>query len=454
MDYPSYPVACRWASLLLLLSIVAGGPALQPLQAQHPLCDGQRFYDSTFTEPVITKDVKFGENVNYQGDSVDLLLDVYEPKGDTADNRPVILFAHGGSFTSGSKEDASLVPLARHFTKLGYVIVPFNYRLDSESHVVQEVLGGEAPSNVVAAAFLRAVQDGKAAVRYLRKSVAEMGNPYGIDTNYVYFAGGSAGAILALHLAFWEQPSDIYDFSGLTDTSIVQDLGGLAGNSGHPNYSSHIDALMSIAGAINNLDWIRRTDLPMLHMHGTQDQIVPYESGGLWDLPGINVDLKGSKPVHRRARIEGAWSKLDPWYGAGHVPWANGQPGGDEYLDSTQQFADPIVADFTCKDTLPQLPPPDTADTSTHRTAGLPLGAELQLAPNPAGAATRLQFPAGRAATLQVYDTRGRRVYRAELTPSQDQARLRTAAWADGVYLVQLRSAEGRILGLSRLLVR
>jgi acetyl esterase/lipase len=55
---------------------------------------------------------------------------------------------------------------------------------------------------------MRAVQDGRAAVRYFKKNVAVGGNTYKIDLNNIYFAGVSAGGFVALQLAYLDEISE------------------------------------------------------------------------------------------------------------------------------------------------------------------------------------------------------------------------------------------------------
>ncbi|HKK09407.1 MAG TPA: hypothetical protein VJ939_01160, partial [Bacteroidales bacterium] len=52
-----------------------------------------RYLDSLFSAE-IESDILYGNNLNYDGTSEDLFLDVYTPSGDTAAQRPLIVFAH------------------------------------------------------------------------------------------------------------------------------------------------------------------------------------------------------------------------------------------------------------------------------------------------------------------------------------------------------------------------
>ena len=61
--------------------------------------------------------------------NVPLALDIRMPQGDTETSRPLILFAHGGSFVGGSKDGPDVVPLAEDFARMGYVTASVQYRL-------------------------------------------------------------------------------------------------------------------------------------------------------------------------------------------------------------------------------------------------------------------------------------------------------------------------------------
>ena len=58
-------------------------------------------------------------------------MDVYTPDGDSYTERPLIIFAHGGSFWSGNKTNPMMVALCESFMKRGYVAASIQYRLTS-----------------------------------------------------------------------------------------------------------------------------------------------------------------------------------------------------------------------------------------------------------------------------------------------------------------------------------
>lgn len=115
------------------------------------------------------------------------------PENDAAMNRALVVVAHGGFFLSGANDGADVVEICEDLAQMGYVVASISYRLgvddlfDLETSMVEAVWRG--------------VHDSRAAVRYFRKSVAEDGNPYGIDSERILLGGVSAGGFIALHHA-------------------------------------------------------------------------------------------------------------------------------------------------------------------------------------------------------------------------------------------------------------
>ena len=65
-------------------------------------------------------------------------LDVYQPKAAQAALRPVVLFIHGGSWNSGSKNSFLYKAIGRRLAKQGFVGVVISYRLAPQVQVPQQ----------------------------------------------------------------------------------------------------------------------------------------------------------------------------------------------------------------------------------------------------------------------------------------------------------------------------
>jgi poly(3-hydroxybutyrate) depolymerase len=247
-----------------------------------------------------------------------LEMDIYQPAGDTRTDRPVVVFAHGGSFVGGTKQNPYAVELGHYLARRGYVMASIQYRLAPDFYAMID-------SITAIEVVMKALGDGRAAVRYFRESAAN-GNPYGIDPDRIFFGGNSAGAVLAVHAGYLTREDEVSPHM----QALVQANGGINGNSGNAGYSSSVKAIFALAGGINRLDWIEAGDVPALFAHGIDDDVVPYNCdyvfrGFVTWVPVIK--LCGSGPMHDKAQEVGLYSILKPYPGA-HVPWvdANGVP--------------------------------------------------------------------------------------------------------------------------------
>jgi para-nitrobenzyl esterase len=246
-----------WALAGLFAQDTAGG------------CDGIRYIQEPFSE-VSVSTVVFGENFDASGQLQTLQMDIYQPIGDTVAQRPVILWAFGGGFVGGSKED--MEETCREFARRGFVTAAFDYRLYPLFQGIPDSLG-------TMDMIVKAMHDMKAAVRFLRQDAAT-DNLYRIDPERVLVGGVSAGAITALHAAYLDEDDDIPTYF----MDIIEDNGGLEGNSGDATnltYDSDIQFVISLSGALYKKEWIDAAEAPLLSIHGTADEIVPYAHGFL-----------------------------------------------------------------------------------------------------------------------------------------------------------------------------
>ena len=140
---------------LLAIAVITAAGAIK---AQTP-CTSGRYAADTFTSITTNSGIAYGANTTISGSTQILTMDVYQPAGDVEPNRPLIIWAHGGSFFGGSSTDGDVVKLSQSFAKKGFVCVSINYRL------------GFFPFDSVNAvkAVLRAVQDMKASIRFFTK---------------------------------------------------------------------------------------------------------------------------------------------------------------------------------------------------------------------------------------------------------------------------------------------
>jgi len=238
-------------------------------------------------------------------------LDIVRPREASTVPRPAILLVHGGGFRAGAKE--SYLPLAIKLAERGYVAATANYRL--------------SPRNQ----FPAAVEDVKAAVRFLRAGAAK----YNIDSSHIGALGGSAGGHLVLMLGL---TAGVAEFEGSgpnrEQSSAVQCVVDEYGPTDFTqSYSKSVDAAevlpMFLGGDLDHeraahmraspLNWVTPNAAPILAIHGTADNYVAYEQS-LWMI--------------ERLIAAGVPAELETISGAGH-----GFKGADAVRADDRAFA-------------------------------------------------------------------------------------------------------------------
>ncbi|MGZ9234449.1 MAG: alpha/beta hydrolase fold domain-containing protein [Anaerolineales bacterium] len=217
-------------------------------------------------EPEITLSPDISDITYCTMDGVPLKMDLYFPEHSDAPFQ-VLVYVHGGSFTSGDKRTGSGVIDIPAMTQRGYAVAALNYRLMPDYPFPAEVI------------------DAKCAIRFLRAQAEE----YNLLTEKIGIWGGSAGGHLAAML-------------GLTNGDPAFELGE------HLEYSSRVDAVVEMFGPTDltqPMGWLQRLLLrrafgtdspgdarliesspvryvtpesaPFLILHGEQDTAVPVE---------------------------------------------------------------------------------------------------------------------------------------------------------------------------------
>ncbi len=301
-------ILLKLCTLLLVCS-----PLSNEESGESPSPGPQRYLDKVFSE-IRRGTVTYGETETILNITLSLQMDIYEPVEDSVEFRPLIILGHGGGFLTGNRRDADIVRLCEEFAYKGYVTASYSYRLG-----VREI-----SRDGYGQAILRAVQDAKSAVRYFYANAGR----YRIDTASIILGGVSAGAVTAVHYAYW-QPDELaqeFDTTG---------LGGLEGNSGNRGFSSDIKAVINCWGAIADSSWIDPGGKPIVSVHGIDDPVVPFGSGGAYQVNELR--LYGSKVIHRVAQRVGIRSSLLTFEDIGH-----GLNSNDTEVDTMIIF----IADF------------------------------------------------------------------------------------------------------------
>ncbi len=298
-------------------------------------CTGGRYHTEIFDNTVVTSGIQYGSNYNsgFFGDVLEnLYLDVYEPEGDEINNRPLIIMMFGGSFIGGSRTSPDIVELCTSYAKMGYVAVAIDYRLTTE-------LIWLANEETAYKAATKGIHDLKGAIRYFRMNDA-IYDDFRIDVNRIYAGGVSAGGISAVNAAYLDEDYEIPTFI----QDYINDYGGLEGESGNEGYSSEFHGVVNLCGAVGETDWIIPGDIPIVNMHGTEDDIVPY-GDGMITLFGLNMNIAGSESIHNRMLELGNQSSFLSWEGAGHTPFIT----SSDYMDETIEFTSVFLSELACE---------------------------------------------------------------------------------------------------------
>jgi para-nitrobenzyl esterase len=421
-----------------ICSLFLFSTATLSLTAQVANCNNSRFHDYVFpTVPTPLSNVQYGANLKSTGANQNLLMDIYQPVGDVATMRPLVIIAHGGSFVSGSKTGTDVVPLCKDLARMGYVTASIEYRLG----MTHFPLGGPPDSTDAGPAVMRGTHDARAAVRYFRKNARIGGNTYKIDTNNIYFAGVSAGGFMALHLAYLDQTSELLPY---IDTITQYGMaGGVEGNSGNPGYSSKVNAIINICGALADTSMIHTGDTPLLSFHGTNDGTVPYDYD-IIKLLGTYPILKvhGSSTVAMRANNQGLENCFVTWQGADHVP----EVGSAIYYDSTITIMRNFLERFMCNIPLECSKTQSPTISTGIVNEGIAEN-QIDIFPNPAHNLFTIDLSklSSQQNRVEMYSSIGQRVLNNEKVISS-RLDVDVAALTPGLYTIRIYTTDGKVM--------
>ena len=231
----------------------------------------QRFVDPLFSDIEVRSGIQFGTGIREEAADQPLLLDVYAPRNDLVQNRPVIILAFPGGFVDGARDDPEMVALATQFARRGYVAASIDYRLIEER---------PRNNSELEISIVRAVHDLRAAVRFFREDAANL-NEFGTDGETIFVGGVSAGAVMAAVAGVLDEGDELRE----SVADFLSENGGMAGNSStNTEFSSDVSGVLQISGAIRSLSWIEPGEPPIYAAHEDFDPVVPCDT-----LPGLSL---------------------------------------------------------------------------------------------------------------------------------------------------------------------
>lgn len=218
-----------------------------------------------------------------RGQSDTLRMDRYAAAGGEA-LRPAVIFAFGGSFTHGKRDDVRYLDYFNFLARNGYVVLSVDYRTAMASYRGEGGVPGFAAA--LGNAVQTAVEDYISATAFALAAHEQLG----IDPSRIVASGSSAGAITALQA----------EYVLASDSTI---LGGF-------NYAGAV----TFAGAVCTQgapQWNASRTCPMMLFHGDVDTTVPFgalEAGGmgLYGSKAISDALAEAKVSHELYVINNA----------------------------------------------------------------------------------------------------------------------------------------------------
>lgn len=359
---------------------------------------GQRFITDEY--PVLDSLIGgvYGEAIDYQSNSQDLLFDFYEPANDTLAKRPLLIYMHGGGFTSGSRTYPSVQMLSRRMASKGYAVANIDYRLDPRFELYN--------SNTDRRAMTDAMHDAKQAIRYFKTNA----NTYRIDTSLVFIGGESAGAMTAMMASFIDKPAEMESYPMAEPNDPV-------GSSANPQVWNGVKGTLCLCGwLLDTLAIEQPSDPAILWAHGTDDDFIPIELAFSVVLRAVHVGL----PIQTKV-----------YEGGVHCPWYFGNPNWETYLDSTvmeiTNFLYPLVNDAVVS------------------TAEVGLGTGVSIYPNPFASRLHIDLPTtGFKTRLAVFSAFGRLLQETYSRPTENSITIDLTGVSPGVYFVLLQNESGK----------
>jgi len=319
------------ALVIATASAAADAAPDTPATASHPVLE-DRYPErhTTFAGGVVgIADLVYSVQPGFRP----LRLDLYVPPG-APGSHPLVVFIHGGGWVSGHTRHSGAFEdwpgVLASLAAKGYVVASVEYRLSGEAR------------------FPAAIQDIKAAIRWLRAH----GSQYGIDRQRAVVWGGSAGGQLAALAAVScgaaalqptpaapapggraePRPEDsesdcvqgliawygIFDFSTIAAQSGPGGPERMSAAASAPSQylgcglSSCVPAVVAAASAAS---YVGPTDPPALLIHGSADHTVPIQqsrdfyallrskgvSAELIEIPGADHSFIEATPEATRA---------------------------------------------------------------------------------------------------------------------------------------------------------
>ena len=257
------------ARIALVFAAMASLFSLVPVvQVPLTLARFNRAMAETTAEPatIVSGEVRVTRNAPFsKADGVPMSLDVYQPA--TTGTFPMIMQIYGGSWQTGRPTNQEW--FSRHFAQRGYVVVAIDYRHAPEWKWPEQIVD----------------------VRTAMYWISQEGAKFGGDPSRVVLVGRSAGAQLAMRLAYQEGPSSI---RGVVNYYGPVDLAEGWRHPPRPDPADVRGILEAFIGGTPDqkpehyrhaspITWVSSASAPTLSIYGNRDHIVEARFGRMLD---------------------------------------------------------------------------------------------------------------------------------------------------------------------------
>lgn len=257
----------------------------------------------------VQNDIRYGSNVDYYGNNVDLKLDLYTPDKTLAQSNgkyPLYVWVHGGAFLIGEKSEGANEMIL--MTNQGFISAAINYRLGWDRDMNGDMCSGDSAS--LKEAIYRAIQDVNASLRFLVANA----DKYKIDTSKIFIGGSSAGGVAILNTHYITQ-----DYANQMVPGAIAKFGYINSADNNLKNTFTIKGIVSEWGGINDEMRLNKGNtVPTIFFHGELDDVIPYDIGTVFQCPD-QLPAYGAKPLYDRVTSLGfeAQAYIDPNGGHG-----------------------------------------------------------------------------------------------------------------------------------------
>lgn len=245
----------------------------------------------------------------------ELKFDIYEPAIAYSTPSPIAIFLHGGGFHAGEKEDPKIVELCKRMAESGFISAAIEYRTGIERYTQGHFV------NVL----LKAMYDAGDFIDYIK----ENSSTYNVDTSKIFMGGISAGAIVSLHLAYWDKPEII---QYLEKNRISLHLPERIDKFSKPK------GILNCWGVLLDPSIMSNNNIPLVSFHGERDRIAPYKKGHPMHIPWL-PKVYGSHTIHEEAKSNNITSLFHTYEDLKH-----GHEENTAYMDTTFNMMNSFMA--------------------------------------------------------------------------------------------------------------